>query len=74
MNPTEKAARKDVAARIKYWRKSRGLNSTELSKILGNSKQTVSRWQKGKSMPPLLAIYQISKLCGISMEEFYSKK
>lgn len=73
MRPSERTVRRDIATRIIYWRNKKGLSSIDLGRLLGKSKQTLSRWQNARGAPPLTDVYRIARVCGVSLDEFWGE-
>ena len=48
--------------KVKALRKKLNLTQTELAKMLGVVKMTVSRWERGETRPSQLALRQIERL------------
>ena len=50
-------------------RKQKGLSQEELAYQLGISRQSVSKWESGTSVPELERLVEISELYGVSLDE-----
>lgn len=57
-----------VATRLKELRSEKGLTQSGLGKLLNVSQDTVSLWEKGKSLPNTEYIIALSKLYGVSAD------
>ena len=55
--------------RITALRKGLGLSQEAFAEKLGVSRQAVSKWESGASVPELEKIARISKLCGVSTDD-----
>ena len=55
---------------LRELRKKNGLTQNELAEYLNVSRQAISQWENGKSYPDIENLVFISKLYGISMDEF----
>ena len=57
-----------VSNRIIELRKDKGLSQFQLSKLLGVSRQAVSKWENGLSIPDMENLMSISDVLGVSLE------
>ena len=53
---------------LRSLRKSKGLSQEELAAKLNVVRQTISKWEKGESLPPVEVFYNISKLYRVSLD------
>ncbi len=51
---------------LKVYRTKRGLNQSELAELLGVTKTTISRWEKGKRAPRNADIWRIAIKTGLA--------
>lgn len=58
----------DIGERIQTLRKAGGLSQEELAGRTGVSRQAVSKWESGQSMPELDKLLSISELFGVSAD------
>ena len=58
-----------VGERISACRKRMGLSQEELAERLYVTRQAISKWENGTSVPSIDTLCEISKLFGISFEE-----
>ena len=49
-------------------RKQKGLSQEELAEQLGVSRQAVSRWELGQTLPDILNLLQLCDLFGVSAD------
>ena len=56
---------------IKQYRIENGVSQSELADMLHTSRQTVSSWENGKSLPAPDIIPALAKLLGISKKEMF---
>ena len=49
--------------------KASGISAIDLAKRLGVSNQAVYKWLKGKSLPTLDNMYQISQICKVPIDD-----
>lgn len=54
--------------RLYHLRKEKGISQEALARILGVTRQTVSRWECGTSRPTTENLISLSKLYGVDME------
>ena len=64
-------ARERFASNIKALRIRKGLTQGELADILGYSEKSVSKWERGASVPPIETVLEISKLSGMKVEALF---
>lgn len=57
----------DLAERLTLLRKENGISQLELAEKLGVSRQAVSRWETGASIPSTEKLISLSKLYNVSM-------
>lgn len=58
----------NLSNKIYEMRKAQGLSQEQLAEKLGVSRQSVSKWESGESMPELEHLVEISKLFNISTD------
>lgn len=59
----------DLGVRIFRLRSEKKLSQDELAQALGVSRQSVSKWENGASVPELDKLVQMSELFGVSLDE-----
>ena len=57
--------------RLKEYRSSQGINQTELGKLAGVSRQTISLIERGDYSPSVTLALTIAKVCGVTVEEVF---
>ena len=57
--------------RLKEYRSSQGINQTELGKMAGVSRQTISLIERGDYSPSVTLALTIAKVCGVTVEEVF---
>lgn len=62
-----------IANKIKYLRQYLALTQGELGKIIGATKQCVSSWERGISMPDILTFFKILKVSGLPLDELFEE-
>ena len=58
---------------IKTLRKNKNLSQKELGKLLGISDRAVSRWELGETKPTAKNLSLLSKIFGVSINDFFMK-
>lgn len=58
----------DMADRIQYLRKTKGLSQEELADKVGVSRQAVSKWESEQSTPDIEKIIIMSELFGVTTD------
>ncbi len=64
----------DLGNKICELRKLSGITQEQLAEKLNISRQTLSKWEKGNSLPDIESIINISKLFQISLQELLLEK
>lgn len=59
-----------VGKKIIAARKVLGLKQEDFGEQLGVAKQTISGWEKGRTLPDILMLTQIAALCGLTLNDF----
>ena len=59
----------ELGERIYTMRAARGLSQTDLADALEVSRQSVSKWETGASVPELDKLMKLSQLFGVSLDE-----
>lgn len=54
---------------IAQMRKERGLTQDEFAKILHVSQSAVSHWERGRSLPDTLQLFQVAEFFGVTVDE-----
>jgi transcriptional regulator with XRE-family HTH domain len=62
----------EVAARIGYFRKKRGLKGVQLAEACGVTPGTVSLWESGKTEPTHENLARAARACGVDLAEFWA--
>lgn len=58
----------NVGEIIKELRKERNLTQSQLAEMLWTSQDTVSLWERGKSLPDLTMIIKLTKIFNVSAD------
>lgn len=59
----------ELGQKLKEARNAAGLKQEELSHELGVSRQTISNWENGRSLPDIGSVVKLSSLYGLSLDE-----
>ena len=57
--------------RLKEYRSSKGINQTELGKLAGVSRQTISLIERGDYSPSVTLALQIARIFQVSVEDIF---
>ena len=57
-----------IGQTIKELRKEKNLSQTELAKLLYTSQDTISLWERGKSLPDIMAIIRMTQIFGVTSD------
>ena len=57
--------------RLKEWRTRLGINQTELGKMAGVSRQTISLIERGDYSPSVTLALKLAKICEASVEDIF---
>ena len=58
-----------ISEKLLYYRKSKGYSQEELAEKIGVSRQAVSKWERGESLPDSNNLIALSRLYSISIDE-----
>ena len=56
--------------KLKLLREERNMNQVEFAKLLGTSKQVISRYERGDNTPKITTVAHYADVLGISLEYF----
>ena len=60
--------------RLKEYRSRLGVNQTEMGKLAGVSRQTISQIERGDYSPSVTLALKIAKICEVSVEDIYEEE
>ncbi len=66
--------RKNIATNIANFRKSKGYTQSELAEKLNYSDKSISKWERGESVPDALTLKELANFFGILVDDFYREK
>ena len=58
----------NIGQTIKELRKEKNLSQTDLAKLLYTSQDTISLWERGKSLPDIPALIKLTEIFGVSSD------
>ncbi len=58
-----------MAENIQLLRKRAGMSQEQLAEVTGSSRQTVSKWESGESIPDIIACEKMADAFGVSLED-----
>ncbi len=58
--------------RLKEYRARLDLNQSELGKLAGVSRQTISQIERGDYSPSVTLALRLAKICGVTVEDIFS--
>ena len=56
---------------VKEYRSELGINQTELGKLAGVSRQTISLIERGDYSPSVTLALKLAKICGVKVEDLF---
>ena len=59
----------EIGEKLKNYRTSAGMAQEQLAEEINVSRQTISNWENGKSLPDVISLIKISDLYQISLDE-----
>jgi|SRR5690554_1308116 len=66
--------KKIVSENLQYYRKLKNLTQLELAEAINYSDKSISKWERGESLPDLFILAEIAKLYGITLNDLVSPK
>ena len=57
-----------IGQTIRDLRKEKGLSQEELAKLLFLSQDTISLWERGKSLPDIVAVLKLTKIFNVTSD------
>lgn len=65
--------RQIIADNLKRFREEKGLSQTDLSKVIGKAKTTISTWERGESLPDAAMLYNLAVYYDKLIDVMYKK-
>ncbi|HPY79952.1 MAG: helix-turn-helix domain-containing protein [Erysipelotrichaceae bacterium] len=63
-----------IAENLTYYRKKAGLTQLQLAEKFNYSDKSVSKWERGESVPDTLVLKALADFYGISIDDFFRKE
>ncbi|UOX53308.1 helix-turn-helix transcriptional regulator [Dorea longicatena] len=57
--------------RLKEYRSRLGVNQTEMGKLAGVSRQTISQIERGDYLPSVTLALKLAKICEVNVEDIF---
>lgn len=57
-----------IGQTIKELRKEKNLSQTQLAQLLFTSQDTISLWERGKSLPDIVSIIRMTQIFGVTSD------
>lgn len=67
----EKEDKMALKNRLKEYRARLGVNQSELGKLVGTSRQTISQIERGDYSPSVTLALKIASVCGAAVEDIF---
>jgi len=67
----DKELRQIIAQNLKQFREERDLSQTDLGKVIGKAKTTISTWERGESMPDAAMLYRLATYYNKTIDAMY---
>ncbi len=58
----------NIGQTIKELRKEKNLSQTQLAQLLFTSQDTISLWERGKSLPDIVSIIRMTQIFGVTSD------
>lgn len=56
---------------LKKFRTRKNLTQEQAAEVFNISSQSISRWERGNTLPDVLLLPKIAKLYGVTVDDFY---
>lgn len=70
----EDELKKNFSINIRTLRESKGLNQTELGKLINYSSKAISKWETGLVMPDISTLYLLASFFKVSVDDLITNK
>ena len=70
----EQNVRSIIASNLTKYRKNLGLTQLELAEKLNYSDKTLSKWERGESIPDIVTLKQLASIFGVSVDVLISEE
>lgn len=71
---TENEFKKIVSDNLIYYRKQKNLTQIQLAEILNYSDKSISKWERGESLPDLYILNNIAEIYGITVNDLLTEE
>jgi len=61
-----------LGARLHSLRKAAGLSQTQLASLMGKSVETISNFERGKTIPSVLTLTDLSERLGVELQDCFA--
>ena len=68
MNITEEKLKENFSHNLACYRRRAGLTQLELAEKLNYSDKSVSKWERGESLPDIAVLKEIADLFGVTLD------
>lgn len=58
----------NIGQTIKELRKEKNLSQTQLAQLLFTSQDTISLWERGKSLPDIVSVIRMTQIFGVTSD------
>lgn len=65
---------REIGRCLSSFMKQKNVSVTELSRFLGISYQAVDKWVKGRGLPDIENLYNLSRYLGVSLDSFFGEE
>lgn len=65
--------RQIITENLKRYREEAGLSQTDLGKVIGKAKTTISTWERGESLPDAAMLYRLATYYHKTIDLMYKK-
>ena len=63
-----------IGENLAYYRKLNNFTQLELGELLNYSDKTISKWERGESLPDIIILHKISTIYGITLNDLVRTK
>ena len=60
-----------MGRRIKELRETKGLTQAQLAELIGKTVETVSNFERGRTLPGILTLESVARQIGVPLKEFF---
>jgi len=63
----------ELGRRIKELREAKGLTQVQLAEMMGKSVETISNFERGKTIPSVITLQQLSERLKVHIRDFFER-